>query len=232
MSVIISAMIAIFYTLVGGLYSVAYTDVVQLFCIFLGLWISVPFALSNPAVADIGVSAKRPVYQAAWLGKIDSTTYAQVLSFLAAFGCLVMAVPSVLIGAIGASTGKEVILSIEEGYRLPAPMGCPVALHQLMLHCWQKERNHRPNPPESPCEVMEYPMFVSIGDWLDSIKMSQYKSNFMTAGVCTLDSAASMSIEDIRHFGVELIGHQRRIASSIQSLRLQLLHEHEQGFHV
>lgn len=37
MSVIISALIAIFYTLVGGLYSVAYTDVVQLFCIFLGL---------------------------------------------------------------------------------------------------------------------------------------------------------------------------------------------------
>lgn len=36
----------------------------------------------------------------------SSATYAQVLSFLAAFGCLVMAVPSVLIGAIGASTGK------------------------------------------------------------------------------------------------------------------------------
>lgn len=34
----------------------------------------------------------------------SSATYAQVLSFLAAFGCLVMAVPSVLIGAIGAST--------------------------------------------------------------------------------------------------------------------------------
>ncbi|MEQ2275860.1 Chitinase 1, partial [Xenotaenia resolanae] len=48
MSVVISALIAIFYTLVGGLYSVAYTDVVQLFCIFLGLWVSVPFALSNP----------------------------------------------------------------------------------------------------------------------------------------------------------------------------------------
>uniref|UniRef100_A0A8C9G6J6 Protein kinase domain-containing protein n=1 Tax=Pavo cristatus TaxID=9049 RepID=A0A8C9G6J6_PAVCR len=38
----------------------------------------------------------------------------------------------------------SVILSIEEGYRLPAPMGCPASLHQLMLHCWQKERNHRP----------------------------------------------------------------------------------------
>lgn len=37
MSVVISALIAVFYTLVGGLYSVAYTDVVQLFCIFVGL---------------------------------------------------------------------------------------------------------------------------------------------------------------------------------------------------
>lgn len=37
MSVVISALIAIFYTLIGGLYSVAYTDVVQLFCIFVGL---------------------------------------------------------------------------------------------------------------------------------------------------------------------------------------------------
>lgn len=36
-SIIVSACIAIFYTLFGGLYSVAYTDVVQLFCIFVGL---------------------------------------------------------------------------------------------------------------------------------------------------------------------------------------------------
>lgn len=36
-AVILSALIAIFYTWVGGLYSVAYTDVVQLGCIFVGL---------------------------------------------------------------------------------------------------------------------------------------------------------------------------------------------------
>ena len=36
-AVIGSALIAGFYTWVGGLYSVAYTDVVQLGCIFLGL---------------------------------------------------------------------------------------------------------------------------------------------------------------------------------------------------
>lgn len=42
------------------------------------------------------------------------------------------------------STMWQVIKSVEEGYRLPAPMGCPAALHTLMLDCWQKDRNERP----------------------------------------------------------------------------------------
>uniref|UniRef100_A0A8C9L9L0 High affinity choline transporter 1 n=1 Tax=Pavo cristatus TaxID=9049 RepID=A0A8C9L9L0_PAVCR len=149
LSVIISALIATLYTLVGGLYSVAYTDVVQLFCIFLGLWISVPFALSNPAVTDIGFTAVHEVHQAPWLGTIgslniytwldnfllltfggipwqayfqrvlssSSATYAQVLSFLAAFGCIVMAIPAVLIGAIGASTAWN-----QTEYGVPDPI--------------------------------------------------------------------------------------------------------------
>lgn len=36
-SVIVSGAIAVSYTLIGGLYSVVYTDVVQLICIFIGL---------------------------------------------------------------------------------------------------------------------------------------------------------------------------------------------------
>lgn len=36
-AVTVSAAIAVFYTFFGGLYSVAYTDVVQLICIFVGL---------------------------------------------------------------------------------------------------------------------------------------------------------------------------------------------------
>uniref|UniRef100_A0A9J8D917 Ephrin type-A receptor 6 n=1 Tax=Cyprinus carpio carpio TaxID=630221 RepID=A0A9J8D917_CYPCA len=156
-------------------------------------------------------------------------------------------------------SNQDVILSIEEGYRLPAPMGCPVALHQLMLLCWQKERSRRPqfndvvsfldklicNPsslltlvedvnsfPESPEDMPDYPLFISIGDWLDSIKMSQYKNNFIAAGYTTLDSISTMSIDDVRRIGVSLIGHQRRIVSSIQALRLQFLHVQQNGFHV
>ncbi|TMS06235.1 Ephrin type-A receptor 6, partial [Larimichthys crocea] len=150
-------------------------------------------------------------------------------------------------------SNQDVILSIEEGYRLPAPMGCPVALHQLMLHCWQKERNHRPkftdvvsfldklirNPssllplvediqslPESPGEEMDYPMFISIGDWLDSIKMSQYKSNFMASGYNTLDSVARMSIEE-SHAIIFVIDSNDKLRMVVAKEELNILLNHE-----
>lgn len=49
--------------------------------------------------------------------------------------------------------------------------------------------------PDSPEDMPDYPLFISIGDWLDSIKMSQYKNNFLAAGYTTLDSISTMSIE-------------------------------------
>ncbi|XP_060940762.1 ephrin type-A receptor 4-A-like [Limanda limanda] len=39
---------------------------------------------------------------------------------------------------------QDVIKAIEEGYRLPAPMDCPVVMHQLMLDCWERDRAERP----------------------------------------------------------------------------------------
>ncbi|PAA71287.1 hypothetical protein BOX15_Mlig032268g1 [Macrostomum lignano] len=142
-SVIVSACIALGYTLFGGLYSVAYTDVVQLFCIFFGLWLSVPFAMTSSYTQPILSTAVQRVWngteQFGWLGKLDpldganyadnllmltfggipwqvyfqrvlsakSAKKAQVLSYVAAFGCLLMAVPSVLIGAVAASADWE-----------------------------------------------------------------------------------------------------------------------------
>ncbi|KAH9513069.1 hypothetical protein Btru_035744 [Bulinus truncatus] len=130
-AIIVSAAVALFYTLIGGLYSVAYTDVVQLFCIFFGLWISVPFAMTHPAVSNIATNATQnwiypipveeiPTYFDSFLlltfGGIPWQVYfqrvlssktamkAQVLSYIAAFGCIVMATPAALLGIIAAST--------------------------------------------------------------------------------------------------------------------------------
>ncbi|XP_060903936.1 high-affinity choline transporter 1-like [Labrus mixtus] len=67
----ISAAVAIVYTLLGGLYSVAYTDIIQLTLIFLSLWLCVPFILMNPYSADITGTAFNYTYQAPWVGSVD-----------------------------------------------------------------------------------------------------------------------------------------------------------------
>ncbi|CAM5167486.1 unnamed protein product [Eretmochelys imbricata] len=41
-------------------------------------------------------------------------------------------------------SNQDVIKAIEDGFRLPPPMNCQPPLHQLMLDCWQKDRNERP----------------------------------------------------------------------------------------
>lgn len=130
-SIIVSACIAIFYTLFGGLYSVAYTDVLQLFFIFFGLWISLPFAITHKATHSIAINATTN-----WIKSIDTNAIggymdsylllifggipwqayfqrvlssksafkAKMLSYIAAFGCILMALPAVLFGAVAAST--------------------------------------------------------------------------------------------------------------------------------
>ncbi|XP_071476964.1 high-affinity choline transporter 1-like [Diadema antillarum] len=128
-SVIISACIAAFYTFFGGLYSVAYTDVIQLICIFFGLWLCIPFAMTNDIVLPIANTSSEWIgtwdakYAGVWFdyalllmfGGIPWQVYfqrvlssksaerAQALSYIAAVGCLVMAIPPILIGAIGYS---------------------------------------------------------------------------------------------------------------------------------
>ncbi|OWF52130.1 High-affinity choline transporter 1 [Mizuhopecten yessoensis] len=50
MSVNVSTCVAVGYTLFGGLYAVAYIDVIQLFFIAVGLVLAIPFSIMNPAV--------------------------------------------------------------------------------------------------------------------------------------------------------------------------------------
>uniref|UniRef100_A0A4W6BTM4 Uncharacterized protein n=1 Tax=Lates calcarifer TaxID=8187 RepID=A0A4W6BTM4_LATCA len=71
-SIWISAAVAITYTLLGGLYSVAYTDIIQLILIFISLWLCVPFALMNPAVLDITETAYNSTFQSPWVGTLEA----------------------------------------------------------------------------------------------------------------------------------------------------------------
>ncbi|XP_059215582.1 high-affinity choline transporter 1-like [Centropristis striata] len=68
----ISAAVAITYTLLGGLYSVAYTDVIQLILIFVTSWLCIPFLLMNPTTVDITTTSFNHTFQPPWVGTITA----------------------------------------------------------------------------------------------------------------------------------------------------------------
>ncbi|XP_041803697.1 high-affinity choline transporter 1-like isoform X2 [Chelmon rostratus] len=67
----ISAAVVIIYTMLGGLYSVAYTDVIQLVLIFISLWLCVPFVMMNPHTMDISQTLVNNTLHAPWIGQPD-----------------------------------------------------------------------------------------------------------------------------------------------------------------
>ncbi|KAE8301040.1 High affinity choline transporter 1 Hemicholinium-3-sensitive choline transporter [Larimichthys crocea] len=70
-SVWISSAVAIIYTLLGGLYSVAYTDIIQLSLVFISLWLCIPFLLLNPTSTNIAQTAFNHTFQEPWIGTLD-----------------------------------------------------------------------------------------------------------------------------------------------------------------
>ncbi|XP_067085547.1 LOW QUALITY PROTEIN: ephrin type-B receptor 1-like [Osmerus mordax] len=149
-------------------------------------------------------------------------------------------------------SNQDVINAIEQDYRLPAPMDCPTVLHQLMLDCWQKERNARPkfpdivntldkmirNPtclkavatittvPSQPLldpSVPDFSSVTSVEEWLRAIKMSQYRDSFLGSGFTSLPLVTQITPEDLQRIGVSLVGHQKKILTSVQSMRGQTL---------
>ncbi|XP_072833345.1 ephrin type-B receptor 4 [Pogona vitticeps] len=147
-------------------------------------------------------------------------------------------------------SNQDVINAIEQDYRLPPPTDCPTSLHQLMLDCWQKDRNARPrfaqivnsldklirNPaslkivsrgnggPSHPLldqRLPHYSSFGSVSDWLRAIKMGRYEENFTNAGFTSFELVSQLSTEDLLRIGVTLAGHQKKILSSVQNMRVQ-----------
>ncbi|XP_069033235.1 ephrin type-B receptor 4b isoform X1 [Embiotoca jacksoni] len=147
-------------------------------------------------------------------------------------------------------SNQDVINAIEQDYRLPPPPDCPASLHALMLDCWQKERANRPrfcdvvaaldrlirNPaslkvtqpegpsPSQPLLDQRVPPPLSscgsVSEWLRAIKMERYEQSFLQAGFSSLDVVSQLNTEDLLRVGVTLAGHQKKILSSIQTLRI------------
>lgn len=144
-------------------------------------------------------------------------------------------------------SNQDVINAIEQDYRLPPPPDCPAALHWLMLDCWQKERANRPrfsdvvsaldrlirNPASLKATgatsssqplldqrpIARLSSCSSVSDWLRAIKMERYEQSFLQNGLTSLEALSALTTEDLLRAGVTLAGHQKKILSSVQTLR-------------
>uniref|UniRef100_A0A3B4Y6P7 receptor protein-tyrosine kinase n=1 Tax=Seriola lalandi dorsalis TaxID=1841481 RepID=A0A3B4Y6P7_SERLL len=134
---------------------------------------------------------------------------------------------------------QDVIKAIEEGYRLPAPMDCPVVLHQLMLDCWERERAERPTFSQilnmldklirNPGTLRRtggdrYILFVpevcvpewSVCEWLQSIGLERYRDTLAAAGYTSLDSLLALTHQEMDRLGVITPSHQDILLASVQ----------------
>ncbi|CAL8370748.1 unnamed protein product [Boreogadus saida] len=84
-------------------------------------------------------------------------------------------------------SNQDVMTAVEQDYRLPPPMDCPMVLHQLMLECWVKERNLRPK-------------FCRIVGTLDKLLRNAASLKVVTSNQCG----------DLLQVGGTLPGHHRK----------------------
>uniref|UniRef100_A0A4W6FEK4 receptor protein-tyrosine kinase n=1 Tax=Lates calcarifer TaxID=8187 RepID=A0A4W6FEK4_LATCA len=142
-------------------------------------------------------------------------------------------------------SNQDVIKAVDEGYRLPPPMDCPATLYQLMLDCWQKERNNRPkfeqivsildklirNPGSlkiteaKPATNLlldrsssEVPPMGTMGEWMDGMRTLPCKEAFSGVSYSSCDTLAKTSTEDLKKVGVTIVGPQKKIVSSLKAL--------------
>uniref|UniRef100_A0A3P8TKW2 receptor protein-tyrosine kinase n=1 Tax=Amphiprion percula TaxID=161767 RepID=A0A3P8TKW2_AMPPE len=129
---------------------------------------------------------------------------------------------------------QDVIKAIEEGYRLPAPMDCPVVLHQLMLDCWERERAERPTFSQilnmldklirNPGTLRRtggdrYIITLqpwSVCEWLQSIGLERYRDTLAAAGYTSLDSLLALTHQEMDRLGIITPSHQNILIASVQ----------------
>ena len=192
-AIVISAVVAVAYTTLGGLWAVASTDVLQLLILVVGLWLVVPFVVkSGPGLAaswqayQISPGWNFPTGLGVWqwwdfalllvLGGVPWQVYfqrvlsardertARRLSFVAAGVCLVAAAPAVLIGIVAGVTDW------------PA-LGLP--------------------PPESSALVLPHALRYLTNPWIAAVGLGALSAAVMSSVDSSILSASTMAVWNV-----------------------------------
>ena len=157
-AVLASGAATLIYTVVGSMVSVAYTDIVQLLFITVGLVMSLPFVISDVRVGDMWASrytwiGEMSTQQAGvWgdllvamtLGTIPWQSYfqrvlsvrtaqqARAFSFIGALGAVVMVIPSVVLGVASTSADwSNTTLKMSPTESNMSSLTLPLVIHEF-----------------------------------------------------------------------------------------------------
>ena len=228
-AVALSALVAIGYTVMGGLRAVAYTDVLQLFLILLGLGLAVPLVLDGAGglshtLAEASQSGAFAMPEGrqltSWgdwtlllvLGGIPWNVYfqrvlsardaptAQRLSLFAGPLCALMAIPPLLLGLSARTLDWAALGATEAGLALGGPEGVVRALS------------------ETPSLVLPYLLRLAVPDEVAVLGLGAVSAAVMSSVDSSILSAASLVAHNGYHRLVNPHASPARVARLLKWL--------------